>query len=228
MSFDAIFIDADNTLFDFDRTQRKAIADSLARFSLPAHGEAIAHYNRINRDCWNQHNEGLIHNSEINHLRWSRWTEHMGLIEQVCPVQLADHYEASLAQQCEKETGADELMEYLLGKYPVHIITNGFPAVQAHRWRLAGWEERLQGITVSSVVGVKKPEPEIYHIAMRHVGVNDASRCLMIGDDIKSDVQGPQQVGMKGCWYQRNDAVNETDIEPDFSVRHLVDVLSIA
>jgi len=228
MSFDVIFIDADNTLFDFDQTQQNAITDSLSQFSLPSHAEAIAHYNRINRDCWRLHNEGVIQNRDINHLRWRRWIDCMGLNDLVSSTQLADHYEASLALQCEKEDGADKLMAYLFDHYPVHIITNGFPAVQAHRWRLAGWQDRLQGMTISSVVGVKKPDPEIYQLAMKSVGIIDADRCLMIGDDLNSDVQGAQNVGMKGCWYQRKQAVNETGIKPDYIVRHLAEILNFA
>ena len=140
---------------------------------------------------------------------------------------MAEYYADSLARQCEKEEGADELMQYLLAKMPVHIITNGFPSSQQHRWRLAGWEPLLQGITVSAVVGVQKPDAEIFHLAMNDVGLTDASRCLMIGDNIIADVKGPQDVGMKGCWYQRHGATNNTDIHPDYTVTHLREIQNI-
>lgn len=227
MDFDAIFIDADNTLFDFDRTQHNAINDSLIHFRLPTDTSAIACYNRINRHCWDQHDAGHVPVQHINSMRWNRWAEEMGVASKIDADELADHYEMNLAQQCEKEEGAEELFDYLVSKYPVHIITNGFPAVQEHRWHKAGWADRLQGITISSVVGVKKPQPEIYSIAMAAVGVTDVSRCLMIGDDIKSDVQGPQAVGMKGCWYRRKGALNQTDIQPDFVVSHLTEIIDI-
>ncbi|MDX1475829.1 MAG: HAD family hydrolase, partial [Reinekea sp.] len=120
--------------------------------------------------------------------------------------------------------GADDLMQYLAAKLPVHVITNGFPSSQQHRWRKAGWDGLLHGITVSAAVGVQKPEADIFHIAMAAVGVTDPGRCLMIGDTLEADVRGPQNVGMKGCWYQRKGAENNTDIQPDYVVTQLSDI----
>lgn len=225
--FDAVFIDADNTLFDFDRTQAKAINHSLSHFSLPADSAVLAEYDRINKQVWALYNQGDIRNDDINLLRWQQWLQWLGKTETVNAGELAEHYADSLAQQCELEEGADALMTYLLDKLPVHIITNGFPSTQQHRWRKAGWETKLQGITVSSVVGVQKPDAEIFHLAMKAVGVSDASRCLMIGDTLVADVQGPQQMGMKACWYQRKGAQNNTDIKPDFTVQHLEQIAAI-
>ena len=225
--FDAVFIDADNTLFDFDRTQAKAINHSLSHFSLPADSAVLAEYDRINKQVWALYNQGDIRNDDINLLRWQQWLQWLGKTETVNASELAEHYPDSLAQQCELEEGADALMIYLLDKLPVHIITNGFPSTQQHRWRKAGWETKLQGITVSSVVGVQKPDAEIFHLAMKAVGVSDASRCLMIGDTLVADVQGPQQMGMKACWYQRKGAQNNTDIKPDFTVQHLEQIAAI-
>lgn len=219
--FDAVFIDADNTLFDFDRTEYKAFQASLAQYDLPSDDDAIADYRRINRECWALFEQGRISNDDIGPLRWGRWLSEVIDGQNINAAQLSSYYNNALAEQCEKEDGAEALIQYLTEKVPVHVITNGFPTSQAHRWRLAGWEDRLHGITVSATVGVKKPDPEIFHLAMAKVGVTDPGACLMIGDSLEADVLGPQGIGMKGCWYQRNGALNETDIEPDFVVSHL-------
>ena len=222
--FDAIFIDADNTLFDFDRTQEKALAESLVHFSLPQNDDVLSIYETINRECWTDYHAGLIRNDEINLRRWSQWLTAIGEHSRVAAQALADHYAQSLALQCELEDGADDLMQYLAAKLPVHVITNGFPSSQQHRWRKAGWDGLLHGITVSAAVGVQKPEADIFHIAMAAVGVTDPGRCLMIGDTLEADVRGPQNVGMKGCWYQRKGAENNTDIQPDYVVTQLSDI----
>lgn len=225
--FDTVFIDADNTLFDFDRTQEKAIMDTLSHFQLPRDESALYWYQTINKQCWQDYHQGLIRNDEINLRRWREWLTKFGLGSSVVATELADFYAESLSLQCEKEEGADELIAYLTAKLPVHVITNGFPSTQQHRWRKAGWEDQLHGITVSSVVGVQKPNAEIFHLAMKAVGVEDTSRCLMIGDTLEADVLGPQLIGMKACWYQRKGAVNETDIVPDFTVVHLREIIGI-
>ena len=223
--FDTVFLDADNTLFDFDATSQKALTQSFAEFGVSVTDDNIALYRRINKECWDQYNQGLIENSQINPLRWQRWVEQMQLSDNLDAQALAAFYQQSLTLQCEKEPGADELMAYLFRHYKVHIITNGFPEVQAHRWHKAGWQEQLTGITVSSVVGVKKPDAAIYNIAMQSVGVTQPERCLMIGDDIQADVAGSQAVGMQACWYARKGAQNQTDIQPDFQVSHLSEII---
>jgi len=225
--FDAVFIDADNTLFDFDRTQAKAMSHSLSHFSLPSDDSVIERYEQINKQCWEDYHQGKIRNEQINIRRWQQWLQWLGLDKKVSAEDLATHYAQSLAQQCEKEDGAEVLMTYLTAKLPVHVITNGFPSTQQHRWHKAGWESKLHGITVSSVVGVQKPYAEIYHLAMKAGGVRDANRCLMIGDTLEADVRGPQSVGMKGCWYQRKDAINNTSIKPDYTVQHLEEIIEL-
>jgi YjjG family noncanonical pyrimidine nucleotidase len=221
MLFDAVFMDADNTLFDFDQTQNKALLQCLNYFSLPLTEDAIANYLRINHHCWGQLDRGEVKAEDINQLRWQRWLDEMGYAQTHNSAQVAAYYLASLSEQCEKEEGAEALVQRLAKKVPIHIITNGLPEAQQHRWRKAGWEGLLHGITVSAVEGVQKPDAKIFEIAMERVGVTDPSRCLMIGDNIEADVYGPQQMGMKGCWYRRNGAQNNTDIQPDFEVTHL-------
>lgn len=225
MIFEAVFLDADNTLFDFDRTQSKAISHTLNHFSLPTSTEAIQQYERINKFYWNQYDQGKLKNQDINRLRWWDWLNDMGQ-NQVDSEELASHYAQSLSEQCEIEEGANQLIDFLVDKVPVHIITNGFPSSQLHRWGKAGWDKKIQGITVSAEVKFQKPEPEIFYIAMESVGVENASRCLMVGDSLYADVQGPQNVGMKACWYQRNGAENSTDIKPDIVVKQLTQLIS--
>jgi YjjG family noncanonical pyrimidine nucleotidase len=226
MQFDAVFIDADNTLFDFDKTQEKAITQTLTHFSLPKTTDVLAVYEQINADMWDQYHKGRIQNHEINPLRWQRWLNEVKPSVSVDYAELAVHFADSLAQQCEKEPGAEELMQHMTQKLPVHVITNGFPSSQKYRWHKAGWHDKLHGITVSAEVGVQKPHPDIFRIAMEAVGIRDSQRCLMIGDHIEADVKGPQMVGMKGCWYQRKNAKNLSEITPDFTVTHLSDIIA--
>jgi YjjG family noncanonical pyrimidine nucleotidase len=218
--FAAVFIDADNTLFDFDRTQAKALNESLQAFGLPSASADVAEFDRINLQQWDLYHQGKIQNHEINHRRWSIWLEAVDRADTDVPA-LSAHYAEALAQQCEKEAGAEALVQFLTARVPVHVITNGFPSSQAHRWRKAGWEDKLHGITVSAEVGVQKPDAKIFELAMKAVGVDKPEHCLMIGDNLVADVEGPQAVGMKGCWYQRNGAENTLGVKPDYTVTHL-------
>jgi putative hydrolase of the HAD superfamily len=66
----------------------------------------------------------------------------------------------------------------------------------------------FEGITFSSEVGVRKPDPRIYADALKKVGVG-ASRALFVGDRIREDIQGPKALGMRAVltreWRQEDD-----------------------
>ena len=50
--YDFVLFDADNTLFDFDRSERRALRLALAAFSIPCSPETEALYGSINSALW--------------------------------------------------------------------------------------------------------------------------------------------------------------------------------
>lgn len=58
-----------------------------------------------------------------------------------------------------------------------------------------GLEQELDHIVISSEAGCEKPDPAIFHIALRQAGVS-ASESLYIGDNYYDDVIGAERVGM--------------------------------
>ena len=64
------------------------------------------------------------------------------------------------------------------------------------------WRPRLPGglfevIVDSAYVGCRKPEPEIYQLAMNMLGIDDPSEVIFV-DDFRSNVEGAEAVGMVG------------------------------
>ncbi|TMV49114.1 HAD family hydrolase [Paenibacillus mesophilus] len=58
-----------------------------------------------------------------------------------------------------------------------------------------GLDAELDDIIVSSEVGVEKPNPDIFRLAMDRANVT-ANECLYIGDNYYDDVIGSQKIGM--------------------------------
>jgi HAD superfamily hydrolase (TIGR01662 family) len=50
-------------------------------------------------------------------------------------------------------------------------------------------------VVFSSDVGVRKPHPEIYQVALRGLGI-DPSQVAFVGDRVREDVQGPKSQGI--------------------------------
>ena len=53
----------------------------------------------------------------------------------------------------------------------------------------------------SAVVGVRKPDPEIYRMGLRALGVKDPSKVLVIGDSYDKDIRPAHEIGCKTLWY---------------------------
>jgi len=53
----------------------------------------------------------------------------------------------------------------------------------------------FETVTISSEVGAAKPQPEIFHAAVRAAGL-PASRILMVGDSLEDDVRAAQAAGL--------------------------------
>ena len=60
----------------------------------------------------------------------------------------------------------------------------------ANEYRQSGGNVRAHG----------KPYPEIYRVAMARNGITDASRAIMVGDGLATDIAGAHSVGMDSLW----------------------------
>lgn len=78
--------------------------------------------------------------------------------------------------------------------YRLGVCSNLATPYVAPAWRLLA--PFIDVAIWSCEVGRVKPDPEIYRLAVRQLGV-PASEVLMIGDTYRTDVAGPQAVGMK-------------------------------
>jgi putative hydrolase of the HAD superfamily len=74
-------------------------------------------------------------------------------------------------------------------------------------------------------LGVYKPKADFYTGILKELGT-DASDALFVGDSLLDDIWGPQQIGIKTCWVNRNGAKYE-NIKPDFQVNNLTEIINI-
>jgi len=63
-----------------------------------------------------------------------------------------------------------------------------------------GIGELMDGIVFSSMVGRRKPAPEIYHAALDAIGIAP-ERVLFVGNRPREDYEGPRSLGMQAVLY---------------------------
>lgn len=77
------------------------------------------------------------------------------------------------------------------------LVTNNVREI-SHGWRALVPAEELFDIVVdSSEVGVRKPNPAIFTLALERLGVSDPSRAVFL-DDVESNVAGARRAGLHG------------------------------
>ncbi len=86
--------------------------------------------------------------------------------------------------------------------YTLGLVSNAPPGTVGVIETL-GLRRYLPTIVVSGVVGVSKPNPEIFRIALRDAGA-EAAEALHVGDVYDADVLGARNAGIKGLLIDRD------------------------
>jgi HAD superfamily hydrolase (TIGR01509 family) len=98
--------------------------------------------------------------------------------------------------------GTIETVKELSKKYPIGLISNtGITPGSVLRTVLegAGIIDCFKVLTFSNEVNLVKPNPEIFKLTAKGLGV-DVRDTVHIGDDFEADVVGAQGVGASGIW----------------------------
>ena len=79
--------------------------------------------------------------------------------------------------------------------YPLGLISDCASEVPL-LWSTTPFARLIAVPIFSCAVGIKKPQPQIYHLACEQLGVAP-ERCLYIGDGSSEELSGERQVGMR-------------------------------
>ena len=119
-----------------------------------------------------------------------------------------------------------------LRAYHVGIITNGahdeHTDSQLSKVRHLGLSERIQSLTISGEIGVRKPKVEIFQVACERAGASP-KEALFVGDTVENDIVGANRAGMTSVFINRESDLltpETAEEQPDYSISNLHDVLS--
>ena len=87
--------------------------------------------------------------------------------------------------------------------YKIGIISNAGDANNVHRLINRNHLCRyMDGILISAEIGVRKPAPLIFKMALDQFGGSPRD-AVMVGDTLRADILGAKQVGMTAIWITR-------------------------
>jgi len=109
----------------------------------------------------------------------------------------------------------------LKGRTLLGAITNGNADLQT-----IGLAHHFKASVSAPQLGVAKPDPAIFLAGCRALDVAPWD-AIYVGDDVLLDIQGAQDVGMRGVWMNRNGSNKHVEhgVEPDAIVRDVDELL---
>jgi putative hydrolase of the HAD superfamily len=87
------------------------------------------------------------------------------------------------------------LKDLIRHRLKICVITNGDAFRQWKKMMLLGIAELFDEVIISEAVGLQKPDPEIFRLALEHVSVEPSS-AVFVGDDPRNDIKGARDAGM--------------------------------
>ena len=98
--------------------------------------------------------------------------------------------------------GVGRLLERLHGRTHVGVVSNNETSEQREKLRFLGFDRLIDDLVVSQEVGVSKPDPRIFEIALERAATGP-EEAVMIGDSWANDVQGARGARIGAVWFNR-------------------------
>lgn len=212
-----LFLDLDDTILDFQKAERLALAKTLEAFGLPPTDTVLARYHQINREHWERLERKELTREQVLVGRFAALFQEMGLSADAEKVARA--YEENLSQGHYFLPGAEEALKSLSQTYKLYLASNGTAKVQAGRLKSAGIIPYFQEIFVSQEIGANKPDPAYFSACFVRIAGFRKDRAMMVGDSLTSDILGGIQAGIATCWVNPHHKIGS--IRPDYEIESI-------
>lgn len=220
MKYEIIIFDADETLFDFKKSERHAFKNTMLEFNIEYdENYHLKVYSDINAAIWKEFENGLITQKELKVERFKRLSHKLNI--QFNDFEFSKSYVKHLSYASFLYDDSIDLIESLYKDFKLFIVTNGLKDVQNNRIRKSIIAKYFEDILISEEVVVSKPDAKIFELALNSINHINKSKILMVGDSLTSDVQGGINFGIDTCWYNPNKIENNTEIKPTYEISSL-------
>jgi|Deesub1362A_J573_1020465.scaffolds.fasta_scaffold00222_48 HAD superfamily hydrolase (TIGR02253 family) len=183
----AILFDLDGTLCEVH--SRKGILENICRkMNIPAisRDEYLRAYGKVIQ-------KGVI---DSRYEIFKTILEKRGIFNPSLIKNVSEEYSKQVLNLNYLKNGAVELLNSLMGKFKLGLITNGPARVQKEKINKLDIQKYFDIILISGEIGVAKPNPEIFKLALKNLKVHPEN-AIFVGDSYEYDIVGAKRIGMK-------------------------------
>lgn len=214
--YDHIFFDLDRTLWDFDKNSKQALQEIYVEFDLKSRGiddpeVFVEVYQAINEALWDRYRKGLLNKRRLRSKRFYDTLLHFGIDDEYLGERLGQAYIEISPYKTAVSPNCMEILDYLAGKYRLHILTNGFEEVQHIKLERSGLKPYFEEVITSEKAGARKPDPLVFGFAFAQTN-GSIGDSIMIGDDLHTDIGGARNVMMDHVYYNPKQLEHDEDL----------------
>jgi putative hydrolase of the HAD superfamily len=196
----------DDTIFDHSLTCRAALA-RLRRTEIRLRGLSLLklwhEYTRLLEAVQPEVFAGRL---TVQQARVERFRQLAGIcghaISESTAAEFSQQYRANYQSLRRTVPGVREVLEHLQGRTVIGIVTNNEVPEQEEKLDHFRLRSLVDFMIVSAGVGVAKPDPQIFRLALARAGTRP-EETVMIGDSWGSDITGARNTGIRPVWFNR-------------------------
>lgn len=199
----AVIFDLDNTLYDYDQSHVYGMK-SLAEYCQNAFGMSAEE----TEQCYRKANRIVI-----DRIGTDTASIHNRLIRTQCMLELLGQplfphalkmYHAYWDESIRQTKPSPGVIDFLKGLKERNIRTgvgtDMTAFIQYRRIEQSGAAPYIDFVVTSEEAGVEKPDYHLFELCVQKAGVRP-EECIFIGDNVKKDIEGAWESGLKGIWY---------------------------
>jgi len=204
INYKSLFFDLDDTLWDTTHNNKVCLEEIYETYHFGRHYPSFKaffdFYMPHNLLLWTKYRRHEIDRRTLITERFLYVLRPMGIDDASFAWKLNDDFLQRTATKTKIIEGAIDLLEYLVPKYRLFILSNGFREIQYRKMQNAGLAPYFERILLSEDVSIQKPHKKIFDYALKNTN-SRRSESLMIGDSFEADIAGAQNAHIDQIWY---------------------------
>lgn len=231
--YEVILFDLDDTLIDNAENVRYAFTKMVESVGEHYTEEGFKKWYDLDKKFWiDFHNKKIFVPKEfqtpqelfvqyVRSLRYQMYFE--GKISLEKAFEINELFLASLNEIVVPIEGAYETLKYLHDKYKLVIATNGPTVAVESKLGKIGCLDFIDSIFSADMTKqtVTKPSKEYFEELKNYLNFYDNNKMLIIGDSLRSEVQGGMNSGIDSCWLNRNNEELPEQYKPTMVINNL-------
>ncbi len=227
MKYEFLFIDLDDTIYDFQQSAKISLSKASDDFSLPEEKRNYALYAEINQKLWDDYSLGKTTKEKLVVDRFRKYFEAINFKEDLAE-EFGKKYEKYLSETAIILDDSDKTLKKIKNTgRKIYIITNGIAEVQHKKIKICKIDEICDGLFISDEIGYTKPDARFFDYILKKLPFVTRKKSLIIGDNLLSDIGLGINSHVDTCFLNRKEKNNSYDLIPKYEISSLKELFDI-